>query len=284
MEKKYALINCTIASLRKETSRDSELVDEDFFGRKVQILSEPDPEWFQVKTHYDYIGFVHKNELILDKDRNEIWERSVKKIVNNAFADVMNLPKYQGHCIINLTKGAVVAIKEPPNENGWVKILLCDGRAGYIKEKFLSSYLTSYSLSDEYNLRKAIVQTALTYLGTQYRWGGKSPLGIDCSGLCSVAYMLNGVIIYRDASIAEGFPIHEIPYEEKELGDLLYFPGHIAMFLGNDKFIHATGKNGSDGVVINSLNPKVSDYREDLHKGLKAVGSLFVKQNCGTIC
>ncbi len=58
-------------------------------------------------------------------------------------------------------------------------------------------------------------------------------------------------------------------------GDLLFFPGHVAMYIGNDKYVHSTGKNGSDGVVINSLNPFDEDYREDLLKNLKAVGSIF---------
>ncbi len=87
--------------------------------------------------------------------------------------------------------------------------------------------------------------------------------------------MLCGVSIYRNASIKEGFPIREIPFGEKKPGDLLYFPGHIAMYIGGDRYIHSTGRNGSDGVVINSLNPAHVDYREDLPGILEHTGSLF---------
>ena len=66
------------------------------------------------------------------------------------------------------------------------------------------------------------------YLGTEYRWGGKSGRGIDCSGLVSSAYMQCGVLIYRDARIVEGWPMHQIPFADKKRGDALYFPGHIA--------------------------------------------------------
>ena len=90
-----------------------------------------------------------------------------------------------------------------------------------------------------------------------------------------MAYWLNGVTIWRDASIKEGFPLHEIPREAMQPGDPLFFPGHVAMYLGDGKYIHSTAKNGSDGVVINSLNPADPDYREDLDKGMTAVGSLF---------
>ena len=49
------------------------------------------------------------------------------------------------------------------------------------------------------------------------------------------------------------------------MGDLLYFPGHIAMYIGDGKYIHSTGKAGSGGVVINSLNP-VSYTHLDVYK------------------
>ena len=123
--------------------------------------------------------------------------------------------------------------------------------------------------------RKRRVDQALTYLGVQYRWGGRSTAGIDCSGLTSACYMLCGILTYRDAKIVEGFPVHEIPKEEMKQGDLLYFPGHIAMVLGDGKYIHSTGKVGSGGVVINSLNPVDVDYRQDLADSLYAVGSIF---------
>ena len=90
-----------------------------------------------------------------------------------------------------------------------------------------------------------------------------------------MAYLLNGVIVYRDAKIMEGFPLRQIPYENKKKGDLLFFPGHVAMYLGDGRYVHSTGKNGSDGVVINSLNPGDFDYREDLKNCLNAVGSIF---------
>jgi len=272
---KYALVNHTIASLRKEPTRDSVLEDENFYGMKVEILAVPTPEWYLIKTHYCYTGYVHSSELLLDEEKIDTWEKADKKVVLQAYADVLSLPKVQGIHMISLTKGAVISFLQDANEGGWVKVGLCDGREGYMKEKFLGEYITSWSLKDEDKLRKSIVNSALTYLGTQYRWGGKSPLGIDCSGLSAAAYMLNGVIIYRDANIAEGFPMHEIAYEDMKPSDLLFFPGHVAMYIGKGKYVHSTGKNGSDGVVINSLNCKDSDYREDLSKTLKAVGSIF---------
>lgn len=272
---KYALVNCTILSLMKETTIDSELQDEEFYGKKVEILSKPAPGWYEIRTHYNYIGLVHESDLLLEEEKIHTWDNAYKMNVIQSYADVLSIPKVQGHHMISLTRGALLSVIAQADENGWVKVGLCDGREGYIKEKFLGEYITTWDPCNEEWLRYQVVNAALSYLGTQYRWGGKSPLGIDCSGLCSVAYMLNGVMIYRDAQIKEGFPVHEIAYEDMKPGDLLFFPGHVAMYIGNDKYVHSTGKNGSDGVVINSLNPSDEDYREDLPKVLKAVGSIF---------
>ena len=128
---------------------------------------------------------------------------------------------------------------------------------------------------DEREFRLAVIETAMEYLGTQYRWGGRTSLGIDCSGLTSQSYLMNGIIIFRDAKIQPGFPVKEIPRDEMLPGDLMYFPGHIAMYLGDGSYIHSTGKIGSSGVVINSLNPHAADYREDLANSWYASGSIF---------
>lgn len=270
-----ALVNKTIASLRKGPAFDSELVDEDLYGMTVEILAEPIPRWFFIKTQYQYTGYVHCSELLIDADMVNYWNNIKKKVVVRSYVDVLSIPKIQGIRNISLTRGALISILDEAKEDGWVKVGLTDGTIGYMKEASLGDYIVGWSLCEEYHLRKNIVNSALSYLGTQYRWGGRSPLGIDCSGLCQSSYILNGVIIYRDAKIMAGFPVHEINIENMKPCDLLFFPGHVAMYIGNGEYIHSTGKSGSDGVVINSLNPMDLNYREDLADQMIAVGSIF---------
>lgn len=79
----------------------------------------------------------------------------------------------------------------------------------------------------------------------------------------------------RDASIRESFPIRTIELKDAKAGDLLFFPGHVAMYLVDGRYIHSTGKAGSDRVTFNSLDPAAPDYRADLREKLTGVGSYF---------
>ena len=116
------------------------------------------------------------------------------------------------------------------------------------------------------------MKSAKKYLNTQYRWGGKTPLGIDCSGLCFMAYYLNGYLIHRDADFYKSEILKQIDYSKAQPGDLLFFPGHIGMYIGNDMFIHSTGSFGL--TRINSLNPNSKIYSKVHHYELKVIATL----------
>ena len=76
-------------------------------------------------------------------------------------------------------------------------------------------------------------------------------MGIDCSGLCFMAYRENGITIYRDAAIKPGFAIRQIPRLQMKMGDLAFLPGHVAMYAGNGLFIHSSVRN--NGVKVDRL-------------------------------
>lgn len=193
-------------------------------------------------------------------------------ILCKGMTDVLKEPRVQAELLSTLFMGSTVLLYAP-SDNGWQKIKTAEGICGYIPS---ISLLSSKDIEqNETQLRSAIINYAMSYLGTQYRWGGKTHAGIDCSGLTFMSYYMCGIFIYRDAAIVDGYPIQEIPFSKIRPADLLYFPGHVALYLGNWKYIHATGNLNSFGCVINSLNPKDSDYREDLANSLKAVGSVF---------
>ena len=270
-----ALVNRPICPLMTRPSRQCERGDEALSGMVLDLLEETLPDWYRVRTPYRYEGYASAEDLLLGEAHAARWAALPKQVVLKGLCDVLSGPAVACFPLTTLTRGALVAPVGEPDEKGWQQVELPDGREGYTKRSFLGEYYEKPRFSREEDLRRAVTETALSYLGTHYRWGGKTPVGIDCSGLVSMSYLLNGVVIWRDAQIREGFPVHPIPRSCKKPGDLLFFPGHVAMYLGQERFIHSTARAGGDGVVLNSLDPAAPDYREDLDKGMTAVGSIF---------
>lgn len=268
---KWGIINKTVVPLQLKPKFDSVMADEGLYGMIVEILEDVGCGWYYIKTHYDYYGYVHGSNMIMSDSKAEEWKNIANNVITHSIVDVLADPKYQSYPLALLTRGAVV-YKTGKEKEEWTEIELVDNRRGWVRTAFVDTLITTANKNNEDELRKNLVDTALSYLGTQYRWGGKSPLGIDCSGLCSISYLLNGVIIYRDAKLKDEY-MRRISIEEIKPADLLFFPGHVAMYIGNNKFVHSSGS--ISGVKINSLNPNDSDYREDLATTINDIGTIF---------
>ena len=81
------------------------------------------------------------------------------------------------------------------------------------------------------------VPVAESLLGTPYMWGGNSRWGIDCSGLVQAALTACDIPCPGDSDLQRGaFPA----VDDIRRGDLLFWPGHVALAMGPDRMIHAT--------------------------------------------
>jgi cell wall-associated NlpC family hydrolase len=83
------------------------------------------------------------------------------------------------------------------------------------------------------------VAVAERFLGVPYLWGGKSSLGIDCSGLVQVALAARGVACPRDSDMQEAALGQSISLAGLQRGDLIFWKGHVAIALGRNSMIHA---------------------------------------------
>jgi len=93
-----------------------------------------------------------------------------------------------------------------------------------------------------------VIENALLLLNAPYLWGGRSPLGIDCSGFTQLVYRMSGFNLLRDASqqATQGEVLSFI--EEAEQGDLAFFDNsegaitHVGIIMNDNYIIHAHGK------------------------------------------
>ncbi len=87
------------------------------------------------------------------------------------------------------------------------------------------------------------VAVAERFVGVPYRWGGKTSLGIDCSGLVQVSLGAAGIACPRDSDMQQralGAPDdHRTSSFKLERGDLIFWPGHVAIARDRDSLVHA---------------------------------------------
>ncbi len=249
----YGLICLPIAKLMKDPHKMSELLDEVLYGTPIEVLNEQN-HFYLIKTFYHYIGYVNKDDVyVLKKIPNHLKEYN--GILTKHFVDILIMPSDKSNPILSLPRGSYVKILPEKLINGYQAIELINEKRGYIKDDCFKYRKTPDLAQNEMILRENLVKNALTYLGSQYRWGGKTILGMDCSGLCHMSYLLEDLFIYRDTNLNDDlmqfYHLKQISIEEIKAGDLIYMPNHMMMYIGNNQYINSSSK--TSGVTIHSL-------------------------------
>jgi cell wall-associated NlpC family hydrolase len=86
--------------------------------------------------------------------------------------------------------------------------------------------------------RASVVSVAMRYIGVPYVWGGTTPAGFDCSGFTSYVFAQVGIDLPRTSS-AQRYAGTVVSWSEAEPGDLIWSPGHIAIYAGGGMQIEA---------------------------------------------
>lgn len=139
----------------------------------------------------------------------------------------------------------------PPIDNKYHTVTYAENRSRRSRIGLLPGQPWSQNRSD-------LIGFAKTYLGTPYKLGGNLTTGIDCSGFVKQVYSEFNIQLPRTAreQFLEGTKIDK---DDLAARDLVFFrsgknsaPGHVGIFIDDDKFIHASTRNGG-GVRIDSL-------------------------------
>ncbi len=120
------------------------------------------------------------------------------------------------------------------------------------------------------------VAVAERFLGAPYRWGGKTALGLDCSGLVQVALGAAGLEAPRDSDMQEaelGEPVPRQDWTHLKRGDLVFWRGHVGIMTGAAHLVHA---NGHHMAVMRELLLTVIGRAEATGSAVTAVKRLKV--------
>lgn len=207
-----------------------EVSDELLFGTTLEVLSENDTCVY-CRTDYDYKGYVSKWE-ICECETQDCYDSKKKTVFSRC--DVLTEPKFNKVPFMSLPKGARVYVSRQYDER-FSEILIGERKL----------YIPNFALEKKEfsGTGEEIAENARSYIGTPYRWGGKTENGIDCSGLVFMSCRLSGRKVYRD-SVADKRYVEEIPDNIICPGDIAYFDGHVAVMTGENTYVHASGSKG----------------------------------------
>ena len=257
------------------------------YGMTGNVILSEDRVFIEMSYGYDPID--EKNIKLVYKSVAEEWKNLVTHQVIAPFADIQSEPRTSSFPpLITLPRGAYLKIGQVNSEDDrYVEAQLFGKVKGWVRSPLVRPIRTWNAYGEE-QTRKNLADDAKLYLGTSYRWGGRTPEGIDCSGLVHMAYNLNGLEVFRNSRPKYGFPIalkhiegtsddnHTLEtLKALKTGDTIHWSGHVGMYLGNGKFIHANGRDFS--TVINSMISGDEDYREDLARpsAINTFGTVF---------
>jgi hypothetical protein len=198
--------------MRKAGSADSVAVSELLAGEAFDLFETVDG-WAYGRSVADaYVGWVHADSLIPRTDAALV-------MVTARVAPVFAAADIKAPLISELPFGAWVAGAAE------TRFFACE--AGFIHNRHLAPAPATP------------IEVARLFTGAPYLWGGRTPLGVDCSGLVQAALAACGTACPRDSDQQRETIGTAVDFGDRRAGDVVFFPGHVGLLVDADTLLHA---------------------------------------------
>jgi cell wall-associated NlpC family hydrolase len=204
--------------LRRVPSPDAPLDTEALMGERVTVFETSEEGWAWGQLDADrYVGFMPASGLAPPGPAPTHRVSAVRTLVFAA-------PSFKLPPLAALPLGAGLAIART------------EGRFAVTAS---GGYLPARHLAPIGSRETDFVAVAERFLGTPYLWGGKTSLGLDCSGLVQVALAACGIVCPRDTDMQEAALGEAVAGGPPRRGDLIFWKGHVAIARDEATLIHA---------------------------------------------
>ncbi|MBM3518753.1 MAG: NlpC/P60 family protein [Alphaproteobacteria bacterium] len=236
-----------IAPLRAAPRADAEQVSELLHGEILVVYDQTEIEgtaWCWGQAERDgYVGY-----LPTAATSHDVWQPTHR--VTTPRAHLRPEPNVKAPPLDTLCMNAPLAVIG--THDGYAEL----ARGGWVAASCVG---TPEAVAEDY------VGTACRLLETPYLWGGRTALGVDCSGLVQTALASAGLAVPRDTdqqAAAIGIALAASDLASVRRGDIIYWRGHCALVVDQDTLIHANAHDMR--VALAGLAATVERYRRDL--------------------
>ncbi len=213
------------AAVRREPSPDAPLDTEALHGERLTVYDENGEGWCWGQLCSDgYVGWIPANAL---RPPGPPPTHRVAALRTFVFPG----RSIKAPPVDALSLGSRVTVKTPQRDDSGD---LTDLASGFC--------IPTRHLAPIESKEPDFVAVAERFVGVPYLWGGKTSLGIDCSGLVQIALAASGVACPRDSDMQEhalGAPLPTNDLAGLRRGDLIFWKGHVAIVRDKQSIVHA---------------------------------------------
>lgn len=237
-------VNSSILHIRKTKSTSAKCIKVLKRGKKVKVLSTGS-KWVKVSVN-GKIGYTQGRYLSTESGTATDPDANAVDGTVNAGSLVIRAGKgKKASALTTVNKGTKLTVLTTGSK--WVKVSV-NGITGYTKGKKINLE-EGGTATNPYTKGEEVVNYALQFVGNPYRWGGTSLTnGADCSGYIMSVYRHFGKSLPHSSSAMRSCGTRVSSLSAAKPGDIICYNGHVALYMGNNKIVHAS--NPRDGIKI----------------------------------